>query len=325
MEQRDKKLNIDSFLTNEVNISIYKNYDKFLHNFDILELFINLKKEFDFFISNSQKFSSIFVHFQSEILIEHKKSFEIYMSSADLFHSEIIKLHSELFFYESLYSQIDFQFREHELTEVQKQSLNFIKESKKEVERYLHLLFSRTYDEIDDIKNIEDLISYLDNLNDFDEKIETLLKLKYKLIESNELENEDNETFIYQCNLELEKFKELKGFYANENEPIVQVGKIEKHENIFSNNGFVLFEHILNEYVKPLGKRGRLSDIHFFYWSMFNNKPQLIHQRPERFKEWFSKNYDNEDLGKIKTYVQVQDSDRKKHYSNALDWFKTQS
>ncbi|MFA9188604.1 hypothetical protein [Flavobacterium magnesitis] len=98
-----------------------------------------------------------------------------------------------------------------------------------------------------------------------------------------------------------------------------------KHENIFSNNGFKLFEHILNEYVKPKGTKGRLSDIHFFYWSMFNHEPQLIHQRPEPFKSWFFKHYQNEDLGKIKTYLQVEDPNRKKHFSNALDWFKTQS
>jgi hypothetical protein len=58
---------------------------------------------------------------------------------------------------------------------------------------------------------------------------------------------------------------------------------------------------------------------------MFNSKPQLIHQRPERFKEWFFENYDKEDLGKIKTYGQVKNPDREKHYSNALDWFNTQS
>ena len=95
-----------------------------------------------------------------------------------------------------------------------------------------------------------------------------------------------------------------------------------KHEHIFSNNGFVLFEYILKEYVKT--KRGRLSDIHFFYRSMYNNKPQYIQQRPERFKEWFFENYNNEDLGKIKTLNEVSNPDRIKHYSNALDWFKTQ-
>ena len=98
-----------------------------------------------------------------------------------------------------------------------------------------------------------------------------------------------------------------------------------KHENIFCNNGFELFNHILKEYVKPLGKRGRLSDIHFYYWSMYNHEPQLIHQRPERFKEWFFNNYNSEDLGKIKTYNEVENPNRKKHYSNALDWFKTQN
>lgn len=92
-----------------------------------------------------------------------------------------------------------------------------------------------------------------------------------------------------------------------------------KHDNIFCNNGFELFEHILNEYVKI--QRGRLSDIHFFYWSMYNNKPQYIHQRPERFKEWFFEIY-QEDLGKVKIYDTVKNPDRLKHYSNALDWFK---
>jgi hypothetical protein len=106
-----------------------------------------------------------------------------------------------------------------------------------------------------------------------------------------------------------------------ENQTIIE----NKHENIFSNNGFILFNHLLTEYVKPLGKRGRLSDIHFFYWSMFNNEPQLIHQRPERFKEWFFKHYQNEDLGKIKTFLEVENLNRKKHFSNALDWFKTQN
>lgn len=106
-------------------------------------------------------------------------------------------------------------------------------------------------------------------------------------------------------------------------EKLIKTSKIinSKHDNIFSNNGFVLFEHILKEYVKT--KRGRLSDIHFFYWSMYNSKPQYIHQRPERFREWFFDNY-NEELGQIKQPYRIETPDRLKHYSNALDWFKTQ-
>ena len=108
-------------------------------------------------------------------------------------------------------------------------------------------------------------------------------------------------------------FKELESKKLNQKSSL-------KHDNIFCKNGFVLFDHILNEYVKT--KRGRLSDIHFFYWSMFKDK--FIHQRPERFKEWFLKNHE-EDLGKIKTYNEVENPDRQKHYSNALDWFKLQN
>lgn len=117
--------------------------------------------------------------------------------------------------------------------------------------------------------------------------------------------------------------RNLKIIIKNESRQQIQTIKtqIPTHENIFCNNGFEMFKYILNVYVKP--NRGRLSDIHFFYWSMYNNNPQLIHQRPERFKEWFFENY-KEDLGKIKIYNDVKNKDRLIHYSNALDWFKLQ-
>jgi hypothetical protein len=94
--------------------------------------------------------------------------------------------------------------------------------------------------------------------------------------------------------------RNLKIIIENESRQQIQTIKTQtpKHENIFCNNGFELFAHILKEYVKT--DRGRLTDIHFFYWSMYNNNPQLIHQRPERFKEWFFENY-NEDLKFMKT------------------------
>jgi hypothetical protein len=122
---------------------------------------------------------------------------------------------------------------------------------------------------------------------------------------------------------ELFQIKQLENYIESliNKKKSIDTNQKTKHENIFSNNGFVLFEHILKEYVKT--KRGRLSDIHFFYWSMYNNKPQYIHQRPERFREWFFENY-NEDLGQIKQPYQIENPDRLKHYSNALDWFKTQ-
>ncbi|TRX06383.1 hypothetical protein [Flavobacterium gawalongense] len=95
-----------------------------------------------------------------------------------------------------------------------------------------------------------------------------------------------------------------------------------KHEPIFSNNGFELFEDILSEYVKPIGKKGRLSEIHYYYRKMYED--DFIHQRPERFKTWFFETYKKEDLGKIKTLKEVENLDRKIHYATALEWFKQQ-
>jgi hypothetical protein len=148
--------------------------------------------------------------------------------------------------------------------------------------------------------------------NNLDE-IETQLKNKLYSID-----NDFNEQIFINVNTSFEKI--IKFLELQKLNPTPKTNP--KHENIFCNNGFELFEYILNEYVKS--NRGRLSDIHFFYWSMHNNEPQLIHQRPERFKEWFNEKY-NEDLGKIKTYTQVENPDRKIHYSNALDWFKLQN
>jgi hypothetical protein len=95
-----------------------------------------------------------------------------------------------------------------------------------------------------------------------------------------------------------------------------------RHEHIFCNNGFELFEDILSEYVKPIGKKGRLSDIHYYYWKMYED--DFIHQRPERFKTWFFEIYEKEDLGKIKTLKEVENLDRNIHYETALGWFKQQ-
>ena len=106
----------------------------------------------------------------------------------------------------------------------------------------------------------------------------------------------------------------------SKNENIKSENSLIKHENIFSNDGFILFDHILKEYVKV--GRGRFSDIGFFYWSMFNDENKYIHQRPEVFKDWFCRNYENEDIGKIQTYNYLKNIDRVRNYSSALKWFK---
>lgn len=91
---------------------------------------------------------------------------------------------------------------------------------------------------------------------------------------------------------------------------------------MFSNNGFELFEHILNEYVKPKNTQGRYEDLSYYYRCLFEDK--FIHQRPETFRLWFIKKYD-EEFTKIKTKLQANSPQRKKDYSSALDWFNPQN
>lgn len=98
-----------------------------------------------------------------------------------------------------------------------------------------------------------------------------------------------------------------------------------KHENIFSNNGFILFEYLLNNHIRLKGTTGRFADISDYYRKMFDSEIQYIHQRPEVFRKWFFDTYDKEDIGKIKTANNLKDIDRDKHYSNSLDWFKHQN
>lgn len=119
--------------------------------------------------------------------------------------------------------------------------------------------------------------------------------------------------------------KYLKIIKENLIEVINESNPKSKHENTFSNNGFILFEYLLNEHIRPKGKRGRFADISNYYWKMYNSEIQYIHQRPEVFKTWFYNEYDNEDIGKIKSAYDLKDLNRDKHYSNALDWFKSQN
>jgi hypothetical protein len=100
----------------------------------------------------------------------------------------------------------------------------------------------------------------------------------------------------------------------------VKTKTTQKHENIFCNNGFELFEHILKEYVKP--NRGRQADLIYYHRKMFADN--YIHQRPTEFFKWFESNYD-EVIEQTKTLSEVETPQRNKDYSNALEWFKLQN
>jgi len=134
-----------------------------------------------------------------------------------------------------------------------------------------------------------------------------------------------DENAIKKIDLLIKKDEEIKNKKFNdriEQNPTPIENLNPKHENIFCNNGFILFEYILNEYVKPKGILGRYEDISYYYRRLFEDK--FIHQKSEPFRVWFIEKYDDE-FTKIKTIYQVAPLQRNKDYSNALDWFKTQN
>lgn len=95
------------------------------------------------------------------------------------------------------------------------------------------------------------------------------------------------------------------------------------HDNIFSNNGFELFEYILKEYIKPKGVTGRQSDLIYYHRKMYDNNPQYIHRKPTEFFKWFDNEY-SETSGQLVTYERVKSDRREKDYSTALEWFRLQ-
>lgn len=98
-----------------------------------------------------------------------------------------------------------------------------------------------------------------------------------------------------------------------------------QYSEIFSNNGYELFNYILENHIKQKGKRGRYADLSFYYWSLYSSTEKYIHQRPEVFKNWFCEKY-IDSFEKIKTIREVNDANgnRKKHYQTSLDWFKNE-
>lgn len=84
-------------------------------------------------------------------------------------------------------------------------------------------------------------------------------------------------------------------------------------------DGFALWDYLMEN---AIGKgHGRLSDIAYFYWRMFDKSNQYIYQRPQVFKDWFKRVY-NEDLGQFATLSKVRTRKRDDVYSIALQMHK---
>jgi hypothetical protein len=117
-------------------------------------------------------------------------------------------------------------------------------------------------------------------------------------------------------------YKQLIELFLNsvefETKPQTNPAPENLHPTMFINDSFKLFEYILANHVTL--NRGRINDISFYYWKMYNDK--FIIQKPFPFQDWFSENY-SEVIGKIQTLESVSNPDRLKHYSTSLNWYKT--
>ena len=74
-------------------------------------------------------------------------------------------------------------------------------------------------------------------------------------------------------------FLESKLSYFETKTPHTEPATENKHPNMFVNDSFKLFEYILNKHIKK--NRGRINDISYYYWKMYNDK--YIIQKPYPF------------------------------------------
>jgi hypothetical protein len=208
------------------------------------------------------------------------------------------------------------------------------KEYKEKYNDLLESYLSNGYEDLEEIDFIKsEIILYKNHIN----KISSLRikahfsgRIEWQTLENNldeietqlrnklySIDNDFNEQMFINVNTSFTKIIEFLELQKLNPTP---TKTSPKHENIFCNNGFELFEYILNEYVKP--NRGRKNDLIYYQRKLYDDK--YIHQRPTEFFNWFESNY-NEVIEQTKTLSEVENSQRNKDYSNALDWFKLQN
>ncbi|MGV0969455.1 MULTISPECIES: hypothetical protein [unclassified Empedobacter] len=98
--------------------------------------------------------------------------------------------------------------------------------------------------------------------------------------------------------------------------------KKELHQQIFVNNGFLLFEYILNNYVSE--NKGRKADLNFYYRKLYKAGYIIESCEPKYFRDWYEITF-NDDFGQIKTISEVYTDNRNTYYDTSLEWFKQQT
>lgn len=98
--------------------------------------------------------------------------------------------------------------------------------------------------------------------------------------------------------------------------------KEEKHEDVFVNGGFRIWDYLMNNSVRD--SRGWKTDVAHYYWMLCISTPRYIHQRPEEFKRWFERVYPSRtDVGKFRTIAVLKNIHRENQLRNAIEMYKS--
>lgn len=230
--------------------------------------------------------------------------------------------------------------------------INKLELLKADLESYIYVLESKYYSRIPREKVISKIYPYNDYPQDdprvqkmnkkvFDEYIEKNIIVPIKMGSNLSEENEESRKekcnwylgnnmavkleLLFPFNLEQGFFmlsclkEDIDRWILEKTDP----NPNQKHDHIFANNGFVLFKYIMENYVPFI--RGWQSNLSYYYWRLFEDK--FVHQRPERFKDWFVNDYQKDSaqkhfINKIKTKNQVKNPNRQTNYKLALKYYE---
>lgn len=96
----------------------------------------------------------------------------------------------------------------------------------------------------------------------------------------------------------------------------------EQHQHIFSNNGFKLFEYILNKCARPKDVRGHQADVIYYYHRL--KAENYVHQPISAFLNWYWEYTNKEVYIQNKTLDEIKNVTKDNLFSNAFTWFKQQ-
>lgn len=132
----------------------------------------------------------------------------------------------------------------------------------------------------------------------------------------------DESSWFYQLSQEVFAysywFKELIEIPKIDVKASPEIAPKEQHVNIFKRNGFILFDHLMNNCTTKFIK----TDIGFFYRKMEN---EYLKVGEGEFREWIKSVYAIE-MKKIKSNDTMETfyKARRDNYSIGLEWFKSQ-